>query len=174
MTAGAFDAKPWIAGGFSWGNNAVDSQNDISGLCQQLNGPTNARYSVFCGSSGSSVTNLFNFGTSQTIAIAGGMSMNATRLMQYYPTVRDENTIIKNITIGYQVGGKLLLTGLDANNKNVVTVYDPTTQQETIIFDGSNEIEIYSIGYVASTGKIMFNGLSFATGQVVVGDIVIP
>ena len=100
--------------------------------------------------------------------------MQVTRFMQYYPTVRDENTIIKNITIGYQVGSKLVLTGLDANNKNVVTVYNPATQQETVIFDGSNEIEVYSIGYVASTGKIMFNGLSFATGQVVVGDIVIP
>jgi len=174
LTAGAFDAKPWIAGGSSWGNTPVDSQNDISGMCQQMMGPANVRYSVFCGVSGSGITNLFNFGTTQTIAIAGGMSMNATRLMQYYPTVRDENTVIKNITIGYPVGGKLLLTGLDANNKNIVTVYNPTTQQETIIFDGSNEIEIYSIGYVPATGKIMFNGLRFATGQVVVGDIVIP
>jgi hypothetical protein len=174
LAAGAFDAKPWIAGGSNWGNTTVDSQNDISGLCQPMSGPANVKYSVFCGMSGSSVTNLFNFGTTQTIAIAGGMGMNATRLMQYYPTVRDENTVLKNITIGYQVGAKLLLTGTDANNKNVVTVYDPTTQQETIIFDGSNEIEVYSIGYVPSTGKIMFNGLSFATGQVVVGDIVIP
>ena len=174
LAAGALDATPWIAGGSNYSVNPTPSQNDISGMCQPMVGPANPSYSVFCGMSGSSVTNIFNFGTSQTIAIAGGMGMNATRLMQYYPTVRDENTVIKNITIGYQVGGKLLLTGLDANNKNVVTVYNPTTQQESIIFDGSNEIEIYSIGYVGSTGKIMFNGLSFATGQVVVGDIVLP
>ena len=174
LAAGALDTTPWIAGGSNYSVNPTPSQNDISGMCQPMIGPANPSYSVFCGMSGSSVTNIFNFGTTQTIAIAGGMGMNATRLMQYYPTVRGENTVIKNITIGYQVGGKLLLTGLDANNKNIVTVYNPATQQESIIFDGSNEVEIYSVGYVPSTGKIMFNGLSFATGQVVVGDIVIP
>jgi hypothetical protein len=173
-STGVLDATPWMAGGTNYGNTTVSSQNDLSGLCAMSYGAVSPTYSVFCTSSGASITNLFNFGTTQTIAITGGMGMNATRLMQYYPTVRDENTVIKNITIGYQVGGKLLLTGLDANNKNIVTVYNPTTQQESIIFDGSNEVEIYSVGYVGSTGKIMFNGLRFATGQVVVGDIAIP
>lgn len=174
MSTGALDATPWMAGGSQWSNTAAASQNDLSGLCAMTVGPMPPQMSMFCSSSGAHITNLFNIGTTQTIAIAGGLGSNTTRLMQYYPTVRDENTVVKNITIGYQVGGKLLLTGLDANNKNVVTVYNTVTQQESIIFDGSNEIEIYSIGYVASTGKIMFNGLSFATGQVVVGDIVLP
>jgi hypothetical protein len=174
QSTGALDAVPWMAGGTNYYNSTTPSQNQLSGLCSMSMGPISAMQNVFCSSSGANVVNAFNFGTTQTIAIVGGMGMQVTRLMQYYPTVRDENTIVKNITIGYQVAGKLLLTGLDVNNKNVVTVYNPATQLETVIYDGSNEIEIYSIGYVASTGKIMFNGLSFATGQVVVGDIVIP
>jgi hypothetical protein len=37
--------------------------------------------------------------------------------------------------------------------------------------DAANEIEIYNLGYVATANKVLFNGLSFANGQYVVGDI---
>ena len=54
---------------------------------------------------------------------------------------------------------------------NILCLYDTQTFQETILLDASNEIEIYNLGYVASTNKVMFNGLSFANGQYVVGNI---
>jgi hypothetical protein len=100
--------------------------------------------------------------------------MQSTTLMQYYPTVQKEPTVVQNITLAYQAGSKIVLAGLDAAAKNIITVVDPTTHQEVVIFDGSNEVEVYSIGFVPSTGKVMFNGLSFATGKIIVGDITIP
>ena len=79
--------------------------------------------------------------------------------------------MITMITMWHQVGNKLLLAGTDKDQRNILSLYDPQTFQETILLDASNEIEIYNLGYVASTNKVMFNGLSFANGQYVVGDI---
>ena len=68
-------------------------------------------------------------------------------------------------TRGYVVAGR------ECNEMNILCLYDTQTFQETILLDASNEIEIYNLGYVASTNKVMFNGLSFANGQYVVGNI---
>ena len=128
---------------------------------------------MFCSASGSFVRSTFNLGTSATYAVVGGYGGQASELMQYYPVVARENSSVKQITIAYQGNSKIVLAGLDANNKNVITIYDPITHTETVVFDGTNEVEVYSMGYVASTGKLMFNGLKFSTGQVVVGDIAV-
>jgi hypothetical protein len=160
---GKTDALSWIAGSYPPG---IKSQNDISGVCSlSSNGP-------FCGSAGAYVREIFNIGTDRTMAIAGSQGgSGATELMQYYPTVERANTVITSITVWYQIGNKLLLAGTDKDSKNILSLYDPQTFQETILLDASNEIEIYNLGYVASANKIMFNGLSFSDGQYVVGDI---
>lgn len=167
---GKVDDVPWIAGGQSYGTN-VSSRNDIGGLCPPTYGP--GSISMFCSASGALVKSTFNLGTTATYAVVGGYSGQGSELMQYYPVVARENSSVKQITIAYQVNNKIVLSGLDANSKNIITVYDPVTHVETVVFDGSNEVEVYSMGYVSTTGKVMFNGLSFATGQVVVGDIAI-
>ena len=161
------DDIAWIAGG-QMSPSTPKSRNDLGGLC-----PPTPWVSMFCSASGSFVRSTFNLGTSATYAVVGGYSGQASELMQYYPVVARENSSVKQITIAYQVNSKIVLAGLDANNKNVITIYDPTTHTETVVFDGTNEVEVYSMGYVASTGKLMFNGLKFSTGQVVVGDIAV-
>jgi hypothetical protein len=160
---GKTDDLAWIAGTYPPG---IKSQNDISGLCM------NNYSSAFCGSSGAYVREIFNIGTDRTMAIAGMQGgSGATELMQYYPTVERANTVISSITVWLQVGKKLLLAGTDKGGKNLLSLYDPETFQETLLLDASNEIEIYNLGYVASANKVMFNGLSFSNGQYVVGDI---
>jgi hypothetical protein len=130
-----------------------------------MNGP-------FCAGSGAYVREVFNIGTDRTMAISGMLGgSGATELMQYYPTVERANTVISSITVWHQVGKKLLLAGTDKGGKNLLSLYDPETFQETLLLDASNEIEIYNLGYVASANKVMFNGLSFSNGQYVVGDI---
>jgi len=112
----------------------------------------------------------FNIGTEKTLAIVGSGSAS-TELWQYYPTIERVNTVLTNITVWQQIGTKLLLAGTNKDEKNILSLYDSSSAQETILLDNSNEIEIYNLGYVASTNKVMFNGLSFSNGQYVVGDI---
>jgi len=160
---GKTDELAWIAGTYPPG---IKGQNNISDLCM------NNSNSPFCSNSGSYVRETFNIGTDRTMAIAGMQGgSGATELMQYYPTVERGNTVLASITVWLQVGKKLLLAGTDKGGKNLLSLYDPETFQETLLLDASNEIEIYNLGYVASANKIMFNGLSFANGQYVVGDI---
>jgi hypothetical protein len=160
---GKTDDLAWIAGTYPPG---IKSQNDISGICM------NNSNSPFCSNSGSYVRETFNIGTDRTMAISGVQGgSGATELMQYYPTVERGNTVLTSITVWHQVGKKILLAGTDKGGKNLLSLYDPETFQETLLLDASNEIEIYNLGYVASANKVMFNGLSFANGQYVVGDI---
>lgn len=162
---GKADALPWITQSGSQGT----SQNDTTGLCAYSPG---VRASIFCSVSGTMVKDIFNIGTERTLALVGQTyGSSGTDLMQYYPTVERTNTVLTNITVWQQFGTKLLLAGTNKDDKNILSLYDPSTGQETILLDSSNEIEIYNLGYVATTNKVMFNGLSFANGQYVVGDI---
>lgn len=159
------DSLPWV---IQYGNQN-SAQNDTSGLCTYT---TNQKTSIFCSLGGSSIRESFNIGTEKTLAIVGQIyGSSGTELMQYYPTIERANTVLTNITVWQQIGTKLLLAGTNKDEKNILSLYDPSTAQETILLDTSNEIEIYNLGYVATANKVLFNGLSFANGQYVVGDI---
>jgi hypothetical protein len=159
------DSLPWV---IQYGNQNA-AQNDTSGLCTYT---TNQKTSIFCSLGGSSIRESFNIGTEKTLAIVGQIyGSSGTELMQYYPTIERANTVLTNITVWQQIGTKLLLAGTNKDEKNILSLYDPSTAQETILLDTSNEIEIYNLGYVATANKVLFNGLSFANGQYVVGDI---
>jgi hypothetical protein len=159
------DSLPWV---IQYGNQN-SAQNDTTGLCSYT---TNQKTSIFCSLGGSSIRESFNIGTEKTLAIVGQIyGTSGTELMQYYPTIERANTVLTNITVWQQIGTKLLLAGTNKDEKNILSLYDPSTAQETILLDTSNEIEIYNLGYVATANKVLFNGLSFANGQYVVGDI---
>ena len=159
------DSLPWV---IQYGNQN-SAQNDTTGLCSYT---TNQKTSIFCSLGGSSIRESFNIGTEKTLAIVGQVyGSSGTELMQYYPTIERANTVLTNITVWQQIGTKLLLAGTNKDEKNILSLYDPSTAQETILLDTSNEIEIYNLGYVATANKVLFNGLSFANGQYVVGDI---
>ncbi len=104
--------------------------------------------------------------------VAMGSATN--ELISLYPTPEVVNTVLKKISVVYQVGTKLVLAGTNAAGTNMLTVYEPSTYQETIIVDQSNETEVYSIAYVAQTGKILFNGLRFSNNSLVVGEVDLP
>ncbi len=95
-------------------------------------------------------------------------------LVSLYPTTEVVNTVLTKISVVYQVGTKLVLAGTNAAGTNMLTVYEPSTYQETIIVDQSNETEVYSIAYVAQTGKLLFNGLKFSNNSLVVGEVDLP
>jgi hypothetical protein len=98
----------------------------------------------------------------------------SSKLVQYFPTPERTNISLANITVAAQAGDKIVLAGTNAQGVNSLVVYDPLTFQETVLIDASNEIEVYSMSYVRSTGKLMFNGLVFATNRYVMGEVTIP
>lgn len=103
----------------------------------------------------------------------GGPGMKRS-LMQYAPTLKSVMTNVANIALIESTGTKLIITGTNAEGTNVMSVFDPATDTETMVMDGSNQIEIYSMTYVPALGKVMFSGLRFSDNSYVVGEIAIP
>jgi hypothetical protein len=163
---GKADTLPWLSSSYG---GSTTAQNDTSGICTPS---ASGKTTVFCSMNGNSIRESFNIGTEKTLAIVGSTyGATGTDLMQYYPTIERANTVLTNITVWQQIGNKLLLAGTNKDDKNILSIYDPATAQETILLDATNETEIYNLGYVATANKVLFNGLSFANGQYVVGDI---
>ena len=92
-------------------------------------------------------------------------------LYHFYPSPQRGNTALVKITSLLAIGNKFVLAGEDENGTNMLTLYDPATFQETVIIDSSNEVEVYSVGYVESSNKLIFNGLRFSDNQVVIGEV---
>jgi hypothetical protein len=119
---------------------------------------------------GSIISDSFNFPTTkQTWVIAGDGS--STDLVRYTPSLMIAETSLSNYTMGRRVLNTLILTGLDKNDVNRLILYDTQSGNETVVFDGRNEIEIYDMVFIAGTNKLMFSGLRFSDNQYVVGQV---
>jgi hypothetical protein len=160
VATGVVDPKYWISG-------EATSYFDSWMICNKLGQDT---MHGFCGWSGTSVTMFYSVLGSTNFAISGS-GESGTVLMQYYPTVKRATSEITNVTLSQNVITSILLAGTNAAGTNLLTIYDTSNGNETIVIDGTNEIEIYNMTYVASTNRIMFNGLRFADNQFVVGEI---
>ena len=169
-TTGAVDPRDWVSSMFMSGQGPENPYFSTSSIC----GLDLLAWGGFCQGSVTSLKYAFNVANSRTFGVAGYSGSTNSRLLQYYPTPESTNTSITNITVAAQAGDKLLLAGTNAQGVNSLVVYDPLTFQETVLIDATNEIEIYSMAYVRSTGKLMFNGLVFATNRYVMGEITIP
>lgn len=164
------DPKWWISSMYSPTGGTPNSYFTTATVCS---GMTNYMM-TYCSMSGSSIKQSFNFGNAITLVVPGSYGMTGGRLMQYYPSPELIATSITNVTVAEKVGNKVAIAGTTADGVNSLVIYDPFTFQETIVMDASNQIEIYSMAYVASTGKLMFNGLNFATNSYVMGEVTIP
>jgi hypothetical protein len=65
----------------------------------------------------------------------------------------------------------IILSGTDLNGKNITTIYNTSTDTEQVLIPASTEIEVYHLNYVASTNKIMFDGLRFSDNKYVIGQV---
>jgi hypothetical protein len=138
-------------------------------VCSE-NGQTNAT-SWFCGSSGSTIKAAYSILGGKNFVVAGSQGSQSSSLMQYFPAVKRATSEVSNVTLSQNVITNILLAGTNAAGTNLLTIYDTSNGNETIVIDGTNEIEIYNMTYVVSTNKIMFNGLRFADNQFVVGEV---
>lgn len=175
-STGQLDPKYWIQSSTYGDKGLVNSSQmaaEFNGVCTRADGQQN--YSdPFCSSGGSFVAKVARVDGKDFVLNAQMGSSAAKSLMQYYPTLKRVPTSITNVTLMESTGSKLILAGTNDAGTQIMSVYDPATDQETIVMDGANETEIYSMTYVQVLGKVMFSGQQFSNGAYVVGEIAIP
>ena len=165
-STGTMDSKAWIAG--SLNNKSQEATNSISTLCPP---PGSSATQSFCGWYGAYLMDSFNLKSGVSVALTGSWGTSNKQLYRYTPDVARITTSLSGVTIAREAGNVLALTGLNAAGKNITSLYDPSNNQETVVIDAATEIELYNLTYVASTNKLMFNGLRFADNKYVVGEI---
>jgi len=160
------DPKWWISNQFSGMGSQVESHFPQHALCSQA-----STFGSMCA--GYDLRSVMNFGTSQTLAISSSM-MGKAQLVQMYPSPQMVTTSITNVTVAEKAGDLVALAGTTDGGVNSLILLNPGTLQETVLMNDTNQVEIYSLAYVSSTRKLMFNGLDFATNRYVMGEVTIP
>jgi hypothetical protein len=158
--------SPFGNSGSSWGLGTPDI--DIQKYREEFS--INDSNQGFYGYSGAMLADSFTFpSTRQSWVLAGWPG--TTDLVRYTPSLMIAETSLSSYTMGRRVLNTLILTGIDRNEVNRLILYDTQSGNETVIFDGSNEIEIYDMVFVAGTNKLMFSGLRFSDNTYVVGEV---
>jgi hypothetical protein len=167
----ALEEKYWTSGDingvsrdtyFRLSQYGEDSISD----CKEGNGWTNMS---FCNVYGTQVALFFNILGQKTFGVGGRAPR---QLWQLYPIVEKTNvSAIKSVTLAQQIITTLILSGTSSTGSNILSLYDTSSKQETVVMDGSNEVEIYSMSYSQKKNAIMFSGLRFSDNKYVVGEV---
>ncbi len=166
-STGTLDSKYWIAGSMT--TPPVDKHFDAWAMCQAY---LSTMYG-FCGTYGANVRTVFSSSAGSTFAVSG-LRGQSSILMQYFPTVQVVPTVVKSVTSSLMAGSNIVVAGTNEAGRNVLTIFNPNANTETIVLDAENEVEIYSLAYSASQNRLLFSGLQFSNNSVVTGEIVLP
>lgn len=90
---------------------------------------------------------------------------------QIYDTYSPLTLLIDNARVFHPVLSNLILAGLDANDKNVRTLYDTTNNTELLLNGADHEIEVYNIRYSSTSNSVIFDRPRFADNTYVVGTV---
>jgi hypothetical protein len=85
--------------------------------------------------------------------------------------VAKTSTAVTNVAVMQRVLTYLILSGTNSGGQNITTLYNTSTDTEQVLIPASTEIEVYHLNYVASTNKIMFDGLRFSDNKYVIGQV---
>jgi hypothetical protein len=167
------EAKFWVAGNNGTADRYFSTGPGIGQLikeCTDSTIPLIVRQS-FCSYNGTASGPMFNI-LGATFGVAGYSPGNSRSLWQFYPVVRRANLQrISEVSIATRAGSAILLAGVDARGRNVMSLFEPSANQETIVMDDTNEIEIYSMSYNSARNSVLFNGLRFSDNRFVVGEV---
>lgn len=130
--------------------------------------PNAAKYEDFCGMGGTILSTFYRSPDDHVYVVAG--TGDTASLWQYWPEVKPIDTSVYRPTIVSGTMTTLLIAGYDASNKNKLISYNTADASEIDLLNGV-DIEIYHFSYLASTGKIIFNGLRFSDNTYIVGSI---
>ena len=167
----ALEDKYWTfgnLGGIDRDAHFKFNPRDTISDCSDLNYSKNRG---FCGWYGTLVSPIFNVLGQKTFGVAGAPS-DGRQLWQYYPIVEKTNVAaIKSVTLAQQVITNIVLAGTSPTGSNILSLYDTSSKQETVVMDGTNEVEIYSMSYSQKKNAILFTGLRFSDNKYVVGEV---
>jgi hypothetical protein len=166
----ALDPAPWI--GYPTGSyyypepDPTAPHNDVSTLCGYYSGQDN---SAFCNSNGASVMKTFTTGDGKVFVI-NGWGPNG-QLMQYYPSVVRPTTEVTKVSVAQGGSSSLVLSGLNAQDKNVTTLFDTTDGSERELIGPDPELEVYHVNYLPDSTTVMFDGLRFSDNSYILGTV---
>ena len=167
----ALEDKYWISGNTNGVSRDAYFKLDAQDSIFDCNSVNSSKNTSFCGWYGTIVNPVFNTLGQKTFGVAGS-SGQSRQLWQYYPTVEKTNvTAINSVTLAQQVITMMILSGTSSSGSNILSLYDTSSKQETVVMDGSNEVEIYSMSYSQKKNAIMFSGLRFSDNKYVVGEV---
>jgi len=167
----ALEEKYWISGNTNDLPRDAYFKLDPLDSITDCNSANSSKNTSFCSWYGTIVNPVFNILGQKTFGVAGSAGQNR-QLWQYYPIVEKTNvTAINNVTLAQQVISTMILSGTSSTGSNILSLYDTSSKQETVVMDGSNEVEIYSMSYSQKKNAIMFSGLRFADNKYVVGEV---
>ena len=158
----SLEPKAWILGGWGGGSYYYSS----SEYCSKKSIDSNSQFCFYP----SYARNFFWNGDQSVFAISG-WSGGKNSLYKYFPEIEKMNTVVTSISLIESNENKVIIAGTGSDGTSLLTIFDTTNGQETILIDSTNEIEVYNMTYVAATNKIMFNGLRFADNKQVIGEI---
>lgn len=167
VSSNSVDSRDWVSRMYQTSTDPYQTMT----FCSNLNNPR-VKLPTAC-SSPQAVSQIKTTSNGRVIAVVGG-TVGTKQVVSLYPTVEPVATAISTVTLVYQFVDKIVIAGIDGSGTNSLSVYDPVTYQETVIIDRSNETEIYSVAYVPSTAKLLFNGLRFVDNSLVVGEVDMP
>ena len=116
---------------------------------------------------GTLVRSLVTTSNNQVYAITGSIPT----VVQYFPNVAKTSTAVTNVGVMQRVLTYLILSGTNSSGQNITTLYNTSTDSEQELISASTEIEVYHLNYVASSNKIMFDGLRFSDNKYVLGQV---
>lgn len=156
------EPSAWIADS-SWGGPIA--HNDVSGPCMQ----DWNRLSSLCNGSGAYVQRVFEMQNDQVYALVGWSP--SMLLARYFPSLSVPDTDIRRATAGASNGRDIVLSGLDAQDRNVLGTHDTATGEDRRLIGPEREIEMYHLEFTADGTKILFDGLRFADNTYILGQV---
>jgi hypothetical protein len=124
---------------------------------------------AFC--SGAGITRLVIRTLSQKILLLQTYNGKNSSITQVNPTFMGLTSEVKSVGVAQSVLDYIILSGTNGSSKNVTTLYNSSTDTEQVLIPATTEIEVYHLNYVASTNKIMFDGLRFSDNKYVIGQV---
>jgi hypothetical protein len=124
---------------------------------------------AFC--TGAGHTKLVIRTSTQKVLLLQTYNGKNSSLTQVYPTLAEVTSEVATIGIAQSVLDYIIMSGTNSNGQNITTLYNTSTNTEQNLIPASNEIEVYHLNYVASSNKIMFDGLRFSDNKYVLGQV---
>lgn len=128
---------------------------------------------AFCGHNGAYIRGYVTTDSGKSFISAGQHTTNFETSLgsftQIYPILAHPTTIVKKVFHMQKYGNKIILMGLDASNKNVMTLYDTDDNSELGLITAQDDIEVFRAQHSSTGNTIIFDGQRKSDNKYVTG-----